>query len=80
MGEEVIGEWGKLHSTELHNFYFSSTIMAIKRQRTGWARCVARMEVINAYKILDGRNHSGDFDVDGKIILKWIVKRMNVVV
>jgi hypothetical protein len=33
--------------------------------------------VINAYKILvgepEGKNHSEDLDVDGKIILEWIL-------
>jgi len=33
----------------------------------------------NAYKILvgkpEGKNHSGDLGVDGKIILEWILRK-----
>jgi hypothetical protein len=41
-----------------------------------WIGHVARMEMINAYKILvgnlRGRDHS---EKDGKIILKWILRK-----
>jgi hypothetical protein len=45
-----------------------------------WAEYVARtFEIINAYKNwlwnLYGRNHAGEINVDGKIILKWIIEK-----
>jgi hypothetical protein len=41
---------------------------------------VTRMgDMRNAYKILvgkpEGKNHSGDLGVDGKIILEWILRK-----
>jgi hypothetical protein len=42
--DEVTGEWRKLHSEELHDLYFSSSIIRImKARRTRWAGHVARM-------------------------------------
>jgi hypothetical protein len=40
--EEVMGDWGKLHSGELHNLYSSPDIVRqIKSGRMTWARHVA---------------------------------------
>jgi len=42
--------------------------------------CVARMGEMNVYKILSenpkGREHSEYLDVDGKIVLEWILKEI----
>jgi hypothetical protein len=56
-GDEVIGEWIKLHNEELHNLYFSpSIIRIIKSRRMRWTGHVARMgEKRNAYRILVGK-------------------------
>jgi hypothetical protein len=44
---EVTGEWGKLHSKELHNLYSSpSIIRVVKSMRMRWAGHVARMGII----------------------------------
>jgi hypothetical protein len=41
---EVTGEWRRLHSGELHNFYISPYIIKqIKSRRMRWAGHVARM-------------------------------------
>jgi hypothetical protein len=56
-GDEVTGDWRKLHNEELHNLYSSPNIIRmIKRRRVRWAGHVARMgETRNAYRILVGK-------------------------
>jgi hypothetical protein len=55
--DEVTGEWRKLHSGELHNFYSSPDIIwQIKSRRMRWAGHVARMgEGRNVYTVLVGK-------------------------
>jgi hypothetical protein len=61
--DEVTGGWRKLHTEELHDLYYSPSIVrVIKARRMRWAGHVARMgEVRGAYNILvgkpEGRNH-----------------------
>ncbi|KAJ4444315.1 hypothetical protein ANN_06107 [Periplaneta americana] len=52
-----MGEWRKLHNTELHALYSSLDIIRnIKSRRLRWAGHVARMgESRNAYRVLVGR-------------------------
>jgi hypothetical protein len=54
--DEVTGEWGKLHSGELHDLNSSPDIIRqIKSRGMGWAGHVARMgEGRNVYKVLLG--------------------------
>jgi hypothetical protein len=55
-GDEVMGEWRKLHSGELHNLYSSPDIIRqIKSRRMRWAGLVACMgERRKVYGILLG--------------------------
>jgi hypothetical protein len=52
-----MGEWRKLHNKELHDLYFSpSIIKIIKSLRRRWVGHVARMgENRNAYRLLVGK-------------------------
>jgi hypothetical protein len=72
--DEVIGGWRKLHNEELHNFYFSpSIIRMIKSRRMRWAGHVARMgEKRNAYRILVGKRPLGRPREIGWGAMDWI--------
>jgi hypothetical protein len=56
-GDEVAGDWGELHSGELHNLYSSPDIIRqIKSRRMRWAGHLARMvEGRNVYRVLVGK-------------------------
>jgi hypothetical protein len=56
-GDEVTGEWRKLHIGVLHNLYSSLYIIRqIKSRRMRWAGLVAHMgEGRNVYRILVGK-------------------------
>jgi hypothetical protein len=56
-GDEVAGDWRKLHNEELHNLYSSPSIITmIKSRRMRWTGNIARMvEKRNAYRILVGK-------------------------
>jgi hypothetical protein len=56
-GDEVMGEWRKLHNKELHDLYSSPNIIRIiKSRRMRWAGHVARIEEKwNAYRLLVGK-------------------------
>jgi hypothetical protein len=78
---EVTGDWRNLHNEELHNFYFSPSIITMMKSRMiRWAGHVARrVKKRNAYRILvgrpEGKSHYVDQDIGGRIILKWILEK-----
>jgi hypothetical protein len=80
--DEVMGEWRKLHSGELHNFHSSPDIIRqIKSRRMRWAGHVARMgEGRNVYRVLvgkpEGKDHLEDQGVDGRMGSKWTLGRL----
>ena len=83
----VTGEWRKLHNEELNDLYSSPNIVwVIKSRRMRWAGHVARMEEGREmctrfwWGNLRERDHWGDQDVDGRIILRWIFRKWEWVV
>jgi len=76
--DEVTGEWRKLHNEELRDLYsLPNIVRVVKSRRMRWAGHVARMgEGRGVHRVLVGkpeeRDHWGDLDVDGRIILSWI--------
>ena len=56
-GNDVAGEWRKLHNEELNDLYYSTNIVrVIKSRRMRWAGHVARMgERRGVYRVLVGK-------------------------
>ena len=77
-------EWGKLHNEELNDLYSSPNIVrVIKSRRIRWAGHVARMgERRGVYRVWWGnlreRYHLGDPGLDGKIIIRLILRKWRV--
>ena len=70
--DEVTGEWRKLHNEELSDLYsLPNIVRVVKSRRMRWAENVARM---------GERDHWGDPNVDGRIILRRIFRKREGVV
>jgi hypothetical protein len=80
--DEVTGEWRKLHNEELNDLYsLPNIVRVLKLRRMRWAGHVAHMvEERGMHRVLVGnlreRGHSGDPDIDGRIILIRIFRKL----
>jgi hypothetical protein len=79
--DEVTGEGRKLHNEELNDLYSIPNIVRVVKSRImRWAGHGARRgrgEVCTGFwwGSLRERNHWGDPDVDGRIILRWVLRK-----
>jgi len=83
----VTGEWRKLHNEVLNDLYSLPNIVRVVKSRgMRWAghvaRIGARIEVCTGcwWGSLRERGHWGDQDVDGRIILRWLFRKLEGVV
>jgi hypothetical protein len=79
--DEVTGDWRKLHNEELNDLYSLPNILRVVKSRMRWAGHVARMgrkEWCTGcwWGILRERGRWGDPDVDGRIILRWMLRKL----
>ena len=80
--DEVTGEWRKLHNEELNDLYsLPNIVRVVKLRRMRWAGHVARMgEDRGVHRVLvgkpEGKRSLGDQDLDGRIILRWIFRKL----
>ena len=82
--DQVTGEWRTLHNEELNGMYSPNIVRVIKSRRMGWARRLARVGREEAHTGFWWGNlreiyHLEDTDVVGKIILRWIFRKWDVV-
>jgi hypothetical protein len=83
-GDAVRGEYRKLHNEELSDLYCSPHIVrVIKSKRMRWVGHVARMGRGKAYigfwwGTLKERDHLEVSGMDGRIILRWILRKWDV--
>ena len=83
---DLTWEWRKLHNEELSDLYpLPNIVRVVKSRRMRWAGHVARMgEGRGVYRVLVGnlkeRDHWGETDADGRIILRWIFRKWEGVV
>ena len=73
--EEVTGQWRKLRIEEPNDLYSSPNFVRVIKSRMSWAEHVARGgrgEACTTFwcGILRERDHMGDPDLDGRIILR----------
>jgi hypothetical protein len=76
----VTGEWRKLLNGEIHNLYSPPNIIRTVKPRMiklrgHVARMGKRMHMGYCWKFQKEKDHWGNLDVGGRIILKWILEK-----
>jgi hypothetical protein len=84
--DEVTGEWRKLHNEELNDLYsLPNIVRVVKSRRMSWVGHVACMdEERGVHRVLvgkpEGKRPLGRQDIDGRIMLRWIFRKLEGVV
>jgi hypothetical protein len=84
--DKVTGEWRKLHKEELKDLYsLPNIVQVVKLRRMRWAghvACMGRIEGCTGcwWGNLRERERWGDPDIDGRIILRWMFRKLEGVV
>jgi hypothetical protein len=84
--DKLTGEWRKLHNEELNDLYsLPKIVRVVKSRRMRWAGHVASRGWIEVYTecwwgSLRERGHWGDQDVNVRILLRWIFRKLEGVV
>jgi hypothetical protein len=80
--DEVTREWRKLYNEELNDLYsLPNIVRVVKSRRMRWDRHVARMgEGRGVHRVLVGKPGGRRPDVDGRIILRGIIRKWEGVV
>jgi hypothetical protein len=80
--DQVTGGWRKFHNKELNDLYLPTILRVIKSRRMKWAGHIARMAREGAYTgfwwgNLRERDYWGDSGVGERIILRWILRKLD---
>jgi hypothetical protein len=79
--DEVTGEWRKLHKEEMNDLYsLPNIVWVVKSRRMRWACGAYGGGERGAQGVGRERGCWGDPDVDGRIILRWILRKLEGVV
>jgi hypothetical protein len=79
---EATWEWRKLHNEELNDLYsLPNIVRVVKSRKMRWVGYVACMgEESGVHRALvgkpEGKSHWGDPDLDWRIILRWIFRKL----
>ena len=77
-------DWGRLHNGEFYTLYLSQNIIRVPKYKrirgTVHMACLGEGVVNTEFWWGDSKevDHLEDLRLDGKIILKWIVKKQNM--